>query len=116
YGDHRVGHRFTQAVEPIAPLVFDALEAVWRPKSIYQQARFRPQTGEGPRAPAELVRGEVAPVEIEVREGGLTFAVDVTAPLGTGLFLDLRAGRLDAARHLAGRRVPNLFPYPVAFA
>lgn len=116
YGDHLVAHLFTASVEPFAAHVLDALEAVWKPRSIYQQLRYRPQTGEGPRAPAELVRGEVAPVEIEVRENGLAFAVDVTAPLGTGLFLDLRAGRAAIARHLAGRRVLNLFSYTGAFS
>lgn len=116
YGDYLVAHLYSASIEPFAPKIYDALEAVWKPKSIYQQLRFKPQTGEGPRAPAELVRGEVAPVEIEVVEDGTRFAVDVTAPLGTGLFLDLRAGRAAIARHMPGRRVLNLFSYTGVFS
>lgn len=116
YGEHLVLSLYSAAAEPHLPAVLDALESVWRPRSIYQQHRLKPQTGEGPRAPAELVRGEVAPVEIEVREANLTFAVDVTAPLGTGLFLDLREGRAQVAQLAAGRRVLNLFSYTGAFS
>lgn len=116
YGDYLVLSLYSAAAEPYLPALLDGLEAIWRPRGIYQQQRTRPQSGEGPRAPAELVRGEVAPVEIEVKEGDLSFAVDVTAPLGTGLFLDLREGRAAVAGLASGRRVLNLFSYTGAFS
>lgn len=116
YGDYLVAHLYSASCEPIAEALYDALVAVWKPKAIYAQHRFRPQTGDGPRAPGELVRGDAAPPEVEVHEGGLAFAVDVTAPLGTGLFLDLRAGRQAMARYVSGRRVLNLFSYTGAFS
>jgi 23S rRNA (cytosine1962-C5)-methyltransferase len=78
--------------------------------------RYKPQTGEGPRGPATLARGELAPVELEVQEGPCKFVVDVTAPLGTGLFLDLREGRQAIAARAAGKRVLNLFSYTGAFS
>lgn len=116
YGDHLVAHLYSSACESFAPALYDALEKSWKPKSIYEQKRYRPQTGEGPREPAQLVRGEVAPVEIEVDEGGAKFVVDVTAPLGTGLFVDLREGRKAVAGYSMGRRVLNLFSYTGAFS
>ncbi len=116
YGDFLVVHLYTAAMEPMRDALYDALEAAWKPRGIYEQRRFRPQTGEGPREPATLARGEVAPVEIEVEEGGVRFAVDVTAPLGTGLFLDLRDGRQAVAARAAGRRLLNLFSYTGAFS
>jgi 23S rRNA (cytosine1962-C5)-methyltransferase len=116
YGEHLVAHLYTPAIEPYRDALYDALTEVWRPRAIYEQQRYRPQTGEGPRAPATLARGEVAPVELEVREGGLAFVVDVTAPLGTGLFLDLREGRQSVAARARGRRVLNLFSYTGAFS
>jgi 23S rRNA (cytosine1962-C5)-methyltransferase len=121
YGDYLVIHLFTAGLEGLAPSLREALVAVWKPKAIYEQHRFKPQTGEGPRAPAELVYGDAAPIEVEVREPTstgepITFATDVTAPLGTGLFLDLRAGRVAIARHARGKRVLNLFSYTGAFS
>ena len=116
YGDHLVAHLYTAAAEPLRDWLYDALEAAFRPKAIYEQKRYKPQSGEGVRAPATLARGLVAPVEIEVREGGLKFGIDVTAPLGTGLFPDLREGRRAVGERAKGRRVLNLFSYTGAFS
>ena len=116
YGEHLVVHLYSSAMEPLRDALYDALEKTWKPRAIYEQRRFRPQTGEGQREPATLARGAVAPVELEVDEGGVKFVVDVTAPLGTGLFLDLREGRRAVATLAAGRRVLNLFSYTGAFS
>jgi 23S rRNA (cytosine1962-C5)-methyltransferase len=116
YGDHLVVHLFSPALEPVREAFYDALSATWKPKSIYEQKRYKPLAGEGVRGPAQLVRGEVAPVEIEVEEYGVKFVVDVTAPLGTGLFPDLREGRRAVAERARGRRVLNLFSYTGAFS
>ena len=89
---------------------------MWKPKGIYAQKRYRPLGGEAAREPAELARGQVAPVDIEVKEGALRFLIDVTAPLGTGLFPDLRLGRQRVASLSAGRRVLNLFSYTGALS
>jgi len=116
YADFMVVHLFSAALEPLLPAVCDALEEVYAPRSIYVQKRYRPLGGDGPREPAELLRGPAAPVEIEVHEYGLRFGVDVTAPLGTGLFPDLRQGRRAVAARARGRRVLNLFSYTGALS
>lgn len=112
YGEYLVVQLFTSAVAGLRGAVYDALEAELSPIAIYEQRRFRSLGGEAPRqAGADLVRGTPAPVELEVAEDDLRFVVDVTAPLSTGLFADLREGR-RAIRHWAsGRRVLNLFSY-----
>lgn len=116
YADYLVVHVYSAALEPHLDLLYAALEEVWQPRGIYLQRRFRPQSGEGPREPAELVRGALSPVELEVQEGALRFAVDVTAPLGTGLFLDLRQGRQQVSAYARDRRVLNLFSYTGAIS
>ncbi len=116
YGDYLVAQIFSSAIERHLPAIYDALEAELSPKAIYAQSRQRPQAGDGPQAPASLQRGELAPVELEVVEEGLRFLVDVTAPLGTGLFLDLRRGRTLVGSLAKGRRFLNLFSYTGAFS
>jgi 23S rRNA (cytosine1962-C5)-methyltransferase len=116
YGDHLVAQVFSPAIEAHLPAIYDALDAVMKPTSIYAQSRQRPQSGEGKQAPATLQRGSAAPVELEILEEGLKFAVDVTAPLGTGLFLDLRRGRSLIGAQSRGRRLLNLFSYTGAFS
>jgi 23S rRNA (cytosine1962-C5)-methyltransferase len=117
YGDYLVCQVYASCALKLLPPVLDALEAELKPRAIYEQRRTRSLAGEAPsRAAAELVRGEPAPIEVEVREGDLTFAVDVTAPLSTGLFADLRLGRRAVARWAKGRRVLNLFSYTGAIS
>ncbi len=116
YGDYLVAQLYSSAALACRDAVYDALEAELSPRAIYEQRRFRSLGGEAPRGPAELVRGSAAPVELEVREGDLKFAVDVTAPLSTGLFLDLRGGREVIARWARGRRLLNLFSYTGAIS
>jgi len=117
YHEYLVVQLFSAAIEPLVPAIYDALEKELAPKAIYEQRRYKSLAGEAPqRAAAELVRGAAAPVELEVKEGDLTFWCDVTAPLSTGLFADLREGR-NAVRHYAkGRRVLNLFSYTGAIS
>lgn len=119
YGEYLVVQLFTSSFGDAGlrdPLL-DTLVAELAPKAIYEQRRYRSLGGEAPRqAAAELVRGDVAPVELEVREGDLKFWVDVTSPLSTGLFADLREGRAAVRTWAKGRRVLNLFSYTGAIS
>ena len=116
YGDFLVAQVSTPAVESFLPAIYDALEARLSPKGIYEQRRYKPLGGEAPRTGAVLVRGAVAPVEFEVSEGPLKFLVDVSAPLSTGVFPDLRLGRETVARWAKDRDVLNLFSYTGAIS
>ena len=117
YGDYLVAQLYTSAVAGLRDDLYDALVEQLSPKAIYEQRRYRSLGGEAPRqAAAELVRGAAAPVELEIKEDDLTFVVDVTAPLSTGLFADLREGRRAVRQWSAGRRVLNLFSYTGAIS
>lgn len=117
YGDYLVVQLFSSAVTGLRSAVYDALEAELSPVAIYEQRRFKSLGGEAPRqAGADLVRGTPAPVELEVVEDDLKFIVDVTAPLSTGLFADLREGRRAIRQWATGRRVLNLFSYTGAIS
>ncbi len=117
YGEYLVVQLFTSAVMGLRDALYDALEAELSPIAIYEQRRFKSLAGEAPRqAGADLVRGTPAPVELEVVEDDLKFVVDVTAPLSTGLFADLREGRRAVRQWAKGRRVLNLFSYTGAIS
>ena len=96
--------------------LYDAIEATAKPRGIYEQRRFRPLAGQAPPEPAVRARGDEAPLEIVVEDGGCRFGVDVTAPLGVGLFPDMRLGWTAVAAHANGRRFLNLFSYTGAFS
>jgi 23S rRNA (cytosine1962-C5)-methyltransferase len=96
--------------------LLDAIEATVAPSGIYEQQRVRPLAGQSPPLPAVRARGEEAPLEVVVQEAGCRFGIDVTAPLGVGLFPDLRLGRAAVAARAGNRRVLNLFSYTGAFS
>jgi 23S rRNA (cytosine1962-C5)-methyltransferase len=96
--------------------LYDAIEATAKPRGIYEQRRFRPLAGQAPPEPAVRARGDEAPLEIVVEDGGCRFGVDVTAPLGVGLFPDMRLGWAAVAAHASERRFLNLFSYTGAFS
>ena len=96
--------------------LYDAIEATAKPLGIYEQRRFRPLAGQAPPEPAVRARGDEAPLEIVVEDSGCRFGVDVTAPLGVGLFPDMRLGWAAVAAHAKERRFLNLFSYTGAFS
>ena len=117
YADYLVAQVFSSAALRLLPPLYDRLMEELAPRAIYEQRRFKSLAGDAPpRGAAELVRGDPAPVEVEVREGDLRFGVDVTAPLSVGLFADLRVGRRAVRRWAKGRRVLNLFSYTGAIS
>ena len=117
YGSYLVVQLFTAAVGALRDDLYDALTAELAPVAIYEQRRYRSLGGEAPRqAGADLVRGTAAPVDFEVVEDDMKFVVDVTAPLSTGLFADLREGRRAMRQWAAGKRVLNLFSYTGAIS
>ena len=116
YANYLVVSFYSAVAERFLDPLVQGLVTVWRPEGIYLQRRYLPAPAGKPRPPGELVYGQVAPPEIIVREGRTRFAVDVTAPLGTGLFPDMRQGRRAVARLAAGRRVLNCFSYTGAFS
>ena len=116
YGDFVLIQWLSAGVLPWRDELLDAVEKVVQPRGIYEQRRLRPLGGQAAPEPGVRARGEEAPLEIVVEEGGAKVAVDVTAPLGVGMFPDLRLGRDAVAAKASGRRVANLFSYTGAFS
>ena len=116
YADFVVVQWLSGGALPWREELLGAIESTLRPRGIYEQRRTRPLTGQAPPEPASRARGEEAPLEVVVEEAGCRFGVDVTAPLGVGLFPDLRLGRATVAARAKDRRVLNLFSYTGAFS
>jgi 23S rRNA (cytosine1962-C5)-methyltransferase len=116
YADFVVVQWLSAGALPWRDELLGAIDACWKPRGIYEQRRVRPLAGGGPPEPAVRARGEEAPLELVVEDGGCRFGVDVTAPLGVGLFPDMRLGWAAVASRAAGKRVLNLFSYTGAFS
>jgi 23S rRNA (cytosine1962-C5)-methyltransferase len=116
YGEFVVVQWLSAGALPWRDELYGAIEAAWRPRGIYEQKRVKPLAGGGAPEPAVRARGDEAPLELVIEDGGCRFGVDVTAPLGVGLFPDMRLGWAAVAARAAQRRVLNLFSYTGAFS
>ena len=66
--------------------------------------------------PMEVVVGRPEDSTGVVREGSAKFHIDLLDTVNPGLFLDMRAIRLEMGERAAGRRMLNLFSYTCAFS
>ena len=66
--------------------------------------------------PMEVLVGRPEDSTGVVREGSAMFHIDLLDTVNPGLFLDMRAIRLEMGSRAAGRRMLNLFSYTCAFS
>ncbi|XKF14874.1 class I SAM-dependent rRNA methyltransferase [Halomonas sp. BLK-85] len=110
FGDILVVQLNTAGMQGMSEEIVDALDKVLKPSVIV----FRNDTGgrrqEGLEAQVEVVKGEL-PDEALIEENGVHFVVPVLNGQKTGWFFDHRANREWLNRHVAGKRVLDVFSY-----
>ncbi len=110
FGDILVVQLNTAGMQALSDAIVDALEKVIKPAAIV----FRNDTGgrrqEGLDAHVEVVKGTL-PDEVLIEENGVRFAVPVLDGQKTGWFFDHRDNRAWLNRHVAGKRVLDVFSY-----
>jgi len=120
YGDYLMIQLYCNGWRPHMKLVAGVLQELLDPRGIYEKSR--PQKTRELEAAGEdkrygrLLTGTDAPRQLEVRENGLSFLVQLEHGLNTGLFLDQRRNRRDLMNRVSGKRVLNLFSYTGAFS
>lgn len=116
YGDFVVVQWLSAGALAWRDELYGAIQEALKPAGLYEQKRLKPLGGQGAPEPATRVSGEEAPLELVVEDSGCRFGIDVTAPLGVGIFPDMRLGWAAVAKRAADRRVLNLFSYTGAFS
>jgi 23S rRNA (cytosine1962-C5)-methyltransferase len=115
YADILVVQVATLGMERLKPRIIARLAEKISPRGIYEQSRLPTRREEGLGDVEGWLSGE--PVEeVEIRENGLRFLVEIAGSQKTGFFLDLRAMRRLVASLARGRRVLNCFSYTGAFS
>jgi 23S rRNA (cytosine1962-C5)-methyltransferase len=116
YGDVLVAQFHTLGMDRLKSHVVEALERVFKPRSIVERSDLAVRAAEGLEdRPVGILSGE--PVqEIRFLENGRRFAADVIKGQKTGFFLDQRENRLALPRWCRGRSVLNCFSYSGGFS
>jgi 23S rRNA (cytosine1962-C5)-methyltransferase len=105
----------TAGVEVWRAEILDALEALFAPRGIVDRSDVAVRRQEGLPLRRELCRGAGPPSDLEIRENGLRFHVDLLGGQKTGFYLDQRENRRVAGARARGRRVLNAFSFTGAF-
>ena len=114
YGDYLVLQALTQGVDRLLPELTGLLVERLQPAGILARNDPRVRLLEGLEQAVTVLHGTV-PEAIEIREGGVRYAVDPYHGQKTGLFLDQRENRVATAGYARGRAL-DAFSYNGGFA
>jgi 23S rRNA (cytosine1962-C5)-methyltransferase len=114
YADVLVVQALSQATDRRLPELTATLGQLLSPRGILARNDPKVRTLEGLEQRVDVLAGDV-PEAVEVREGPVTYDVDVRHGQKTGLFLDQRENREAAARYARGRLL-DCFTYNGGFA
>lgn len=114
YGEYLVVQFHTRGIERWKETIVDSLEAIIRPKGIYERSDISVRSFDSLGPAKGLLRGEM-PDMIEIRENGLRFLVDVKEGQKTGFFLDQRDKRYAFMKYARDRKILNCFSYTGGF-
>lgn len=115
YGDILVLQVGTLGIDRRKDWILDQLDALLKPKGIYERSGSGSRSIEGLTPTEGLLRGDV-PTVVTVQESGLSFRVDVQRGQKTGFFLDQREMRRLVRSLSHGKSVLNCFCYSGGFS
>ena len=114
YAGWLVVQTLSQGMDRLLPLVTERLAQLLRPAGILARNDPKVRALEGLPQHVEVVQGTI-PELVPVRDGAVSYLVDLRRGQKTGLFLDQRENREAAARYARGRLL-DCFSYNGGFA
>ncbi|MGE0444883.1 MAG: class I SAM-dependent rRNA methyltransferase [Vicinamibacterales bacterium] len=114
YADHVVVQALSQGTDRLLPAITRMLVEILAPAGILARNDPKVRALEGLDQTVAVLHGEI-PDAVVVREGPVTYEVDLRKGQKTGLFLDQRENREAAARYARGRLL-DCFSYNGGFA
>jgi 23S rRNA (cytosine1962-C5)-methyltransferase len=115
YGDWLVVQFLTLGVEVRREMLIGRLAELFSPRGIVERSDATVRRQEGLLLRSGLAWGQAPPPDLEVRENGLRFQVDLLGGQKTGFYLDQRENRRIVAGRAAGKRILNAFSFTGAF-
>ena len=115
YGEWLVVQFLTLGVETRRELLLGLLAELFAPRGIVERSDASVRRQEGLALRSGLAWGEAPPSDLEIREHGLRFQVDLLGGQKTGFYVDQRANRRIVGAQARGRRVLNAFSFTGAF-
>lgn len=116
YGSYLVLQVNTAGIEKFRGLIISILKDLFPPAMMYDRSDPATRAQEGlPDSTGPIGDGSV-PDNVEIRENGIRFLVNIKGGQKTGFYLDQRENRTLIGRLSHGKRVLNCFAYTGAFS
>lgn len=116
YGDFLVVQFLTAGIEPWKAMIVESLKKHFPACSIFEKSDSDSRRREGLERCVGSLVGSAPPGEIEIRENGLAFGVDIKGGQKTGFFLDQRENRALVRGLSTGKKVLNCFAFTGGFS
>jgi 23S rRNA (cytosine1962-C5)-methyltransferase len=116
YGEWLIVQALTLGSEKFKPVIVQQLQALLRPRGIYERSDVDVREKEGLPQASGVLAGVEPPDRVEIDENGYRYLVDVKRGHKTGFYLDQRENRKKIQAYVAGADVLNLFSYSGGFA
>jgi len=114
YGRHVVLQTLSSGADALKPILIESLRDLLTPEGIYERNDVKARRLEGLDEIQGSLWGKI-PSEVEIKEAGLRFYVDIPGGQKTGFFLDQRENRIAAGKYAFGRGL-DCFTNTGAFA
>lgn len=115
YADYLVVQILTVGIEARKAIIVDALNAILKPKGIYERSDASARSLEGLKASNGLLAGSEPEEFTQIKENGLTFVVNIPDGQKSGYFLDQRVTRKAIAEYCKNLDVLDCFCYAGGF-
>ena len=106
----------TLGIERWKGVIADALVDLLHPQGIYERSDVETREKEDLPPIRGVLRGDTPPEQVEIKEHGFRFLVDVMNGQKTGFYLDQRENRRKVMFYSTGRDVLNCFAYTGGFS
>ncbi len=106
----------TAGVDARKEIICDILEKLVHPKGIYERSDAAARSLEGLPKTNGLLRGELPPDDLVIKENGLMFYTNIVDGQKSGYFLDQRENRKKVAKYCKGKKVLDTFSYTGGFS
>ncbi|HNW59165.1 MAG TPA: class I SAM-dependent rRNA methyltransferase [bacterium] len=116
YGDFLVISIATLLLDRLRETLCELLIVEMAPAGIYERSEGRARQREGLDTRSGMLWGEPPPQQLEIRENGLRFQVDLIEGQKTGFFIDQRDNRSLVESISRNYRVLNCFAYSGGFS
>lgn len=117
FNDVLVVQSYTAGIDALKPLIIEALQQVFAPRTIYERSDLSIRELEGlSTRPTGYLAGDTSISEAEITEHGVKYVVNFVTGQKTGFFLDQRENRAAVASYASGKRCLNVFSYTGGFS